>query len=733
MVPKTTVRVCLAIAVSCLTLFAASALRAQTYTFTHFAGAPGGAGGADSTAFNARFNYTVQLARDSQGNIYVPEYYGHDIRKITPAGVVTTFAGLNGARGSLDGIGSAARFSSPYAVAVDRTTDTVYVADTGNATVRKITSAGVVTTLAGLAGSYGTIDGTGSAARFLFLNGIAVSPLDGSIYVMDYNENTIRKVTPGGVSSRRSRALRRPRARPTTRATARFKGPAGGSFDAAGNLYVADESNCTIRKVTPAAAVTTLAGLAGSCGVADGTGSGARFFNPVQTAADAAGNVYVADFTSDVIRKLTSTGVVTTIAGAPLVVGSDDGAGTVARFFGPSGLVLDSTNTSFLISDQYNWSIRKVDLATFNVTTFAGLGGSGSADGTGLNARFNRPYFFKIDPATGNLFVPDTSSQTIRKVTPAGVVTTFAGVAGVIGGADGTVAAARFYYPYGTAVDGQGNVFVADTYGQTIRKIAPGGVVTTLAGQVGVIGTSDGTGAAAHFRNPTGVATDTQGNVFVADTDNHAIRRVTPAGVVTTFAGLRGTSGAVNGAGTAARFNYPHGIAVDAVGNVFVADNAKQLIRKITPAELADLVASGDRRAAQRRQGDRADVRPPARGLQPCDRHAVPQLEPLPGQSELAELQRRFDGGRPGGRAHQRQRLLLVLQQRERRADDEDPGRNRGERPLLGALRGPVRRGVHDPDQRHAGLGRQDVPEPGSQPRERGGRERAVVASARRA
>ena len=193
--------------------------------------------------------------------------------------------------------------------------------------------------------------------------------------------------------------------------------------------------------------------------------------------------------------------------------------------------------------------------------------------------------------AAGNVYVADTGNDTIRKITPAGVVTTLAGTAGQAGSADGTGTAARFNEPDGVAVDAAGNVYVADTNNDTIRKITPAGVVTTLAGTAGQAGSADGTGAAAQFNAPEGVAVDGAGNVYVADTGNDTIRKITPAGVVTTLAGTAGQVGSADGTGSAARFNDPDGVAVDGAGNVYVADTINDTIREITPAGVVTTLA----------------------------------------------------------------------------------------------------------------------------------------------
>ena len=253
-----------------------------------------------------------------------------------------------------------------------------------------------------------------------------------------------------------------------------------------------------------------------------------------------------------------------------------------AGFAAPTGGALDGDGNLY-VTDSNNHTIRKVTPAGV-VTTLAGTAGSyGSTDGTGADARFQNPYGVAVD-GDGNLYVTERENHTIRKVTPAGVVTTFAGSAGSYGSTDGTGAAARFWQPRGVAVDGDGNVYVADTANHTIRKITPAGVVTTLAGTAGSYGSTDGTGAAASFNSPWGMAVDGDGNLFVADTSNHAIRKVTPAGEVTTLAGSAGSSGSVNGIGPAARFSFPTGVVVDGDGNLYVIDNSGSTIRKVTPA-----------------------------------------------------------------------------------------------------------------------------------------------------
>ena len=329
----------------------------------------------------------------------------------------------------------------------------------------------------------------------------------------------------------------------------------------------------------PARVDTTLAGTVGAAGSADGTGLAARFRHPFGVTVDGSGTVYVADFGNHTIRKVTPAGVVTTVVGSAGAPGSVDGTGSDARFRLPAAVALDGSGNLY-VADTYNYTIRKVTPAGV-VTTLAGSAGArGSVDGTGSAARFDLPAGLALD-GSGNLYVSDRNNHTIRKVTPAGVVTTLAGTAGAPGSADGTGPAARFDKPQGLALDGSGNLYVADRNNHTIRKVTLAGVVTTLAGTAGSAGSADATGSAARFDLPFGLTVDSAGIVYVADWNNHTIRRVTPGGVVTTVAGTAGSSGCADGTGADVRFNLPRGVAVDGSGRLYVADTDNHTIRNL--------------------------------------------------------------------------------------------------------------------------------------------------------
>jgi sugar lactone lactonase YvrE len=518
----------------------------EPYTFSTFAGA-------------VLLYYPGGLTVDSAGNVYVAETFNQVIRMVRPDGKIITLAGRMGEQGSIDGGGGVAGFSFPRDVAVD-SAGNVYVAD--EQTIRKITSAGVVSTLAGSHTETGDRDGVGSAATFHGPKGLTLDSA-GNVYVTDVVNASLRRVTPGGVVS-------------TLVGPGKFPGPlAGGvAVDNAGNVYVAchkpqifgsfaaaSSDKGSIQKVTPKGVLITVA----------------QSSQPEGVAVDSAGNIYVADF-FDGVLKFPPGGLASQLAPFSAEDVAVDKAGNL--YVSVDGCCDDI--------DPYSRSstIRKIAPAG-SVTTL--VSGDEYADGTGTTARFDLPASVVVDSA-GDAYVADTGNDVIRKVTSQGVVTTLAGQAGKHGADDGTGSAARFSSPTGVAVDGAGNVYVADRDNHTIRKVTPSGVVTTLAGLAGQLGHEDGMGSAARFFNPSGVTVDTAGNVYVADTANDTIRRVTPVGLVTTVAGSHGQEDYVDGPGSTARFFDPLGLAADASGNIYVADQFNNTIRKITPQAVVSTI-----------------------------------------------------------------------------------------------------------------------------------------------
>jgi sugar lactone lactonase YvrE len=549
-----------------------------------------GPGNADGSAATARFFNPAAVAMDAAGNLYVADTGNHTIRKFSSSGLVITLAGSPGMSGTNDGAGSSARFNQPQGLAVDAGGN-VYVADTGNETIRKITLAGVVSTLSGLAGVGGSGDGPVSIARFSQPQGLAVDSAT-NIYVADYLNHTIRKITPAGIVSTFAGLAGNYGTSDGTGTNAQFYLPADVAADSSGNLYVADYGNNTIRKISPAGAVTTLAGLALTPGSADATGTNALFYQPQSIAVDSVGNVYVSDSFNNTVRQITPAGVVKTLAGLAGSFGSADGLNSAARFWQPAGLAVSGANGALYLADLGNSTIRKITVSAGNwiTTTLAGSPSAASLDGTGSASRFSGPGGIAADSAS-NLYVADTANNTIRKITASGSVSTLAGSAGQPGSGDGSGINAQFFGPQGMAADPAGNLYVADTANHIIRKLTPAGSVSTLAGSPGNPGAADGPGGLAQFNQPQGVAADASSNVYVADTGNHTIRRIAPDGTVSTLAGSPGESGDADGPAAIARFNWPSGLAIDRLGNIYVADCVNHAVRQITPAGVVSTLA----------------------------------------------------------------------------------------------------------------------------------------------
>jgi hypothetical protein len=607
---------------------------------TTIAGVAGQEGSGDGSGSSARFDYPQGVGVDTAGNVFVADSGNETIRKLTPttsAGAttwaVTTIAGAAGQAGIADGAGRVARFDSPQGMAVDGEGN-LFVADTENCTIRKVTptmangiTTWVVSTIAGTptpnTDEYTFADGTGSAARFCLPQSLAVDRA-GNVYVADTDFYSVREITPtvvSGVTTWDVTTIAGTRGAPPKYSWAGFSEPWGLAVDGAGNVYVSYTAGDVISKITPTVfdgqtswAVSLVAGTypirpGAYGGNADGAGSAARFDFPRGLAVDGNGNVYVADTENSTIRKITPTGmsgattwVVTTMAGTPSI-GSADGAGSTARFYEPASVAVDNAGHVY-VADSENDTIRKISQGGMVGTMAGSVGQAGSADGAGGAAQFDDPEGVAADEA-GNVYVADTENDTIREVSPGGSVTTIAGAAGQYGSADGTGSAARFDDPIDVAVDGAGNLYVADLANSTIRKIAPAAVngttawaVTTIAGTAGQYGGEDGTGSAASFNFPYGVAVDGAGNVYVADTSNSTIRKITPTVMdgkttwtVTTMAGTAGQTGATDGTGAAATFNNPEGVAVDGLGNVYVVDSGNHTIREITAAGSVSTIA----------------------------------------------------------------------------------------------------------------------------------------------
>jgi sugar lactone lactonase YvrE len=612
-------------------------------------------GAANGVGTAATFRYPTGIALDGSGNLVISDYTNGLVRKSTPGGLVSTIAGT-GSAGRVDGTGTGASFNGPSGVAVDASGN-MYIADYLNHSIRRITPAGVVTTFAG-SGSAGMADGTGTAASFSYPRGIAVGS-DGNIYVADNGNNRIRLITPSGVVTTLAGTGVGISADGAVSA-ATFSGPHGIALDPLGHVYVADDAGSVIRiiagyRISPAlpaglffdtrtgiisgtpttaqAAKTYTVYSQNSAGTSQTTITIAIAAPPTVatgTASDVTANSATLKGTVNANGSVTTTLTIkyatsqadvdagngtsltvsptsvsgNTVTSVTAVIASGLTANTTYYFRVSATNAAGTTNgstSSFTTQDvppSISYSGSPITLSKgsaittispvnaggevqpMQVSTVAGSGKELFADGIGSLASFSQPFAIAIGP-DGSLFVADASNRRIRKIDPVTrEVTTLAG-SGTPGYADGAAAAADFLYPTGIAVDGSGNLYISDHFNNRIRKIDASTLqVTTLAGS-GNATFANGNGTAASFFYPFGIAVDATQQVYVGDQSNHRVRKISSAGDVTTLAGS-GTNTFANGTGTAASFYWPQGVAVDVSGNVYVADNGNQLIRKIT-------------------------------------------------------------------------------------------------------------------------------------------------------
>ena len=640
-----------------------------TTSFYVLSVAGNGSAGLNNTVNGTpQFNGCTGVARDGAGNIYVADQNNHIIRMVTPAGVVTNIAGNSSSRipARKNGEGASATFDSPYALTVDTAGQNIYVSDGKNHCIRKITLSNGVWTVSTLAGSgtatpVGTAsDGTGEAATFNSPRGLTMDT-NGNLYVCDYGNHRIRKIViaTGVVTTIAGWSMGYGEG---TGSMVRFNNPSGIVIDSYQNLYVTDTGNNLIRRISSSGVVSTLVGgvtlinttsyTAPTGAFTDGIGTAVRFSAPSGIGITRDNVLFISDSNNQRIRRVTPSGVVTTVAGNG-TAGNVNNTNTTsiamnpanAQFNTPTGLIIDANNNIYL-ADSANHSIRVLNfvnlptIPVFPTTTrtippsavltsqavivseptaiTVSWTGGGTAQtgikytyaslGAWLPTKQESPVVFSgLTPDTTYSITVNcmnftntsglTSTALSVKTAPTVpmVVSTYAGsLTNVAGSTDGQGNAATFNSPYAVAADIHNNVFVADYTTHCIRMISNTGLVTTIAGKPGTSGFTNGDGlTAATFKNPAGITVDLSGNVYVSDFNNHAIRKITPpsegttAWTVSTLAGSgtvtpAGTTMATADAvGTAATFNNPFGLHIDSDGFLYVADQNNHVIRTV--------------------------------------------------------------------------------------------------------------------------------------------------------
>ncbi len=564
-----------------------------------FFGAPQvGWTGDGGPAIGAELDLPVSLATDTSGDLYIADSANNAIREVTPDGNIHTIAGLGPTQPGFSGDTTAAAgamLNGPLGVAVD-SKGNVYIADTNNANVRLITaSTGIINTVAGSTAivsgavvvAFG-YSGNGAAATLATLAGPAGVAVDsaGNFYIATYADNRIRKVdTSGNISTFAGNSGYGFAGDGGPAINAQLSSPRSIYLDSSGNLYFADRWNNRIRKIA-GGTITTIAGNGqGNFGGDGGAAISAQLSFPDGVAVDHAGNIYVADLLNNRVRMITPAGGISTFAGNGLPgFGGDGGAATSALLNQPAGLAFDASGNLY-IADSYNAVVRMVTPQGI-ISTVAGTGGTQGYSGDGgaaTKATMMAPIGVAIDNS-GNLYIADYYGW-IREVNGStGVISTIAGIGNNgYSGDGGPATSAQFYNPIGVAVDSSGNVYVADSGNGAVRMIA-NGTITTIAGNGTLAYTGDGGPASqAQFSAISGLAVDAQGNIYVADTSNNAIRLFPLGGTVSTIAG-NGTLGYTGDGGpaTLAELNNPRAVAVTSTGNVYFVDTGNNSVRLLT-------------------------------------------------------------------------------------------------------------------------------------------------------
>jgi sugar lactone lactonase YvrE len=546
-----------------------------------------GYNGDEIPAATAAITFPDCLALDAAGNLYFNDRNNQRIREITPDGIIHTIAGTGQAGYNGDGIPAVtAQLNTPRSVAVDASGD-IFIVDASNYRLREITPDGIIHTIAGTGVSSFTGDG-GPAINATFSSPLAVQvDAYGNLYISDATR--VREITPDAIIRTIVGTSIYTFAGDGGPAIAAGIDPHNLATDPAGNLYIADYENSLIRLVAPDGTISTVAGAL-SFGGDGGPAADAQFCMPWSMTLDTQGNLYVSDTFNHRVRKIDTTGVITTYAGTGLMsTNISSGPATEVNLGNPMGMVVDPSGNLYMID---NWKCRinritpdgMLQLIAGNSCGYRGDGGPATS------ALLQNPESLVLDPA-GNLYISDTDNNRVRVITPDGMINTFAGTGAAASGADGIPATqSALNHPEGLAMDTAGNLYIADYSSNRVRMVNPAGIITTVAGNGKAGNATDGKLATSQaVTEPTGVAVDNAGNLYITEWGTYYIRKVDPTGILSTIAGTGqwGYSGD-NGPARSAGISQTMNPALDAYGNLYFADMNNNCIRELTvnPAPL---------------------------------------------------------------------------------------------------------------------------------------------------
>jgi len=556
-----------------------------------------GFSGDGGPALNAKLGSPRDVTFDSAGNMYIAEQFNRRVRRVDLAGNIQTVAGNGGFSYRGDNVPATQTAVDPYSITVD-SNNNLYIADFGNHRVRKVSPQGIITTVAGTGVSgYSGDDGPASQAALASPSDVWVDS-NNNLYICDYISSVIRKVDPSGIiDTVVGNGLRGFSGDGGLATQARLNLPYSITGDAIANLMIVDNGNYRVRRVdAPTQFIDTIGGNGTFTTSGDGgPATSAGISSPVGVAVDSVGNVYVSSHVAssdawsmeDRVRKITPSGIISTVAG---ISNNGDGGSASNAIVDPYGIRFGkgAFANNLYLTDRRNNQIRKVSGGTGLITTIAGNGGSGFSGDNGLaiNATFGAPRGVATD-AAGNVWIADTDNNRVRKIDTGGVIRTVAGNGNLGYSGDGVSATATsLYFPYAVDIDAVGNLYIADRFNNRIRKVTPQGIISTIAGNGTAASTgNDGPASQASVASPTDVLVASDGSIYIVETSTHQVRKIRPDGIIVRVAGT-GAPGYLGDQGPAlnARLNAPWVIALDGDGNLYIGEQGNLRVRRVDAA-----------------------------------------------------------------------------------------------------------------------------------------------------